>query len=160
MARKKEEKIDYQQLAEQLAKENAELNNAMLRERADAMNIRKRAEDEKLKLGSYYKALVVKELLPTIDNFERALKSVPKELESNDYIKGIESTVKQFAATLNKLGVERIKTVGEVFNPELHEAVTMDEGDGKEEIVTEELQSGYTMNGEVLRHSMVRVSLK
>jgi len=160
MPKKKEEKIDYQQIAEQLAKENAELNNAMLRERADAMNVRKRAEDEKLKLGSYYKALVVKELLPTIDNFERALKSVPKELESNDYIKGIESIVKQFAATLNKLGVERIKTVGEVFNPELHEAVTMDEGDGKEEIVTEELQSGYTMSGEVLRHSMVRVSLK
>jgi molecular chaperone GrpE len=157
MSKKKEDKINYQELAEQLAKENAELNNALLRERADAMNIRKRAEDEKLKLGGYYKAMVVKELLPTIDNFDRALKSVPKELETNEYIKGVEGIVKQFAQTLNKLGVERIKTVGEHFNPELHEAVTMEEGDGDQEIVSEELQSGYTMNGEVLRHAMVRV---
>jgi molecular chaperone GrpE len=159
MPKKKTEKvdIDYQEIAEQLAKENAQLNDAMLRERADAMNVRKRAEEEKLKLSGYYRAMVVKELLPTIDNFERALKSVPKDLEKNDYIKGIESIVKHFAQTLNKLGVERIKTVGEHFNPELHEAVTMEEGDGAEEIVSEELQSGYTMNGEVIRHAMVRV---
>jgi molecular chaperone GrpE len=155
--KKKEDKVNYQEIAEQLAVENAQLNDAMLRERADAMNIRKRAEDEKLKLSSYYKAMVVKELLPTIDNFDRALKSVPKELETNDYVKGVEGIVKQFAQTLNKLGVERIKTVGEHFNPELHEAVTMEEGDGEHEIVSEELQSGYIMNGEVLRHAMVRV---
>lgn len=157
MPKKKVEEVNYQEIAEQLAVENAQLNDAMLRERADAMNVRKRAEEEKLKLGGYYKAMVVKELLPTIDNFERAMKSVPKDLEKNDYIKGIESVVKQFAQTLEKLGVERIKTVGEHFNPELHEAVTMEEGDGEHEIVSEELQSGYIMNGEVLRHAMVRV---
>lgn len=157
MPKKKTEEVNYQEIAEQLAVENAQLNDAMLRERADAMNVRKRAEDEKLKLGSYYKAMVVKELLPTIDNFERAMKSVPKDLEQNDYIKGIESVVKQFAKTLEKLGVERIKTVGEHFNPEFHEAVTVEEGDGENEIVSEELQSGYMMNGEVIRHAMVRV---
>jgi molecular chaperone GrpE len=157
MPKKKSEEVNYKDVSEQLAKENAELNDALLRERADAMNVRKRAEDEKLKLSGYYKAMVVKELLSTIDNFDRALKSVPQDLEKNDYIKGIESIVKQFAQTLNKLGVERIKTVGEHFDPELHEAVTMEEGDGEHEIVSEELQSGYTMNGEVLRHAMVRV---
>jgi molecular chaperone GrpE len=157
MTKKKEENINYQEIAEQLAIENAQLNDALLRERADAMNVRKRAEDDKLKLGGYFKASVVKELLPTIDNFERALKAVPKDLESNDYIKGIEGIVKQFATTLNKLGVERIKTVGEPFNPELHEAVTMDEGDGEQEIVSEELQSGYMLGEEVIRHAMVRV---
>lgn len=157
---KKKEEIDYKKLAEELALENAQLNEAMLRERADAMNVRKRADDDRVKMSGYYKAMVVKELLPTIDNFERALKSLPKDLEGNDYIKGIEKIVKQFATTLNKLGVERIKTVGEHFNPELHEAVTMEEGDGAHEIVSEELQSGYIMNGEVLRHAMVRVTLK
>jgi molecular chaperone GrpE len=157
MTKKKAEEVNYQEIAEQLALENAQLNDAMLRERADAMNVRKRAEEEKLKLGGFYKAMVVKELLPTIDNFERAMKSVPKDLEKNDYIKGIESVVKQFAQTIEKLGVERIKTVGEHFNPELHEAVTMEEGDGEHEIVSEELQSGYIMNGEVIRHAMVRV---
>jgi len=157
---KKKEEIDYKKLAEELALENAQLNEAMLRERADAMNVRKRADDDRVKMSGYYKAMVVKELLPTIDNFERALKSLPKDLEGNDYIKGIEKIVKQFATTLNKLGVERIKTVGEHFNPELHEAVTMEEGDGAHEIVSEELQSGYIMNGEVLRHAMVRVTLQ
>ena len=154
---KKKEEIDYQKLAEELAQENAQLNESMLRERADAMNVRKRAEDDRVKMSGYYKAMVVKELLPTIDNFERALKSLPKDLEGNDYILGIEKIVKQFAATLNKLGVERIKTVGEVFDPELHEAVTMEEGDGTQEIVSEELQSGYIMGNEVIRHAMVRV---
>ncbi len=150
-------KIDYQKIAEELAVENASLNDAMLRERADAMNVRKRAEDERLKMAGYYKSSVIKELLPTIDNFERALKSLPKELEKNDYILGIEKIVKQFAETLNKLGVERIKTVGEHFDPNLHEAVTMEDGDGKNEIVSEELQSGYKLGDQVIRHAMVRV---
>lgn len=153
----KAEEINYQELSEQLAQENSQLNDALLRERADAMNIRKRAEDERVKLAGYFKASVIKELLPTIDNFERALKAVPKDLENNDYIKGIEGIVKQFAQTLNKLGVERIKTVGEHFDPDLHEAVVMEEGDGEHEIVSEELQSGYKIGEEIIRHAMVKV---
>lgn len=153
----KPKKTDYKKIAEELAQENASLNEAMLRERADAMNVRKRADDERSKMAGYYKASVIKELLPVIDNFERALKAVPKELEGNDYIKGIESIVKQFAQNLHKLGVERIKTVGEPFDPELHEAITMEEGDGDHEIVSEELQSGYILGDEVIRHAMVRV---
>jgi len=149
--------LDYKEIAQQLAQENDSLNDALLRERADAMNVRKRAEEDRLKMGGFYKAMVVKELLPTIDNFERALKSMPKDLEGNDFIAGIEKTVKQFTATLKKLGVERIKTVGEHFDPNLHEAVTMEEGDGEHEIVSEELQSGYVMGEEVIRHAMVRV---
>ncbi len=149
--------LDYKEIAQQLAQENDSLNDALLRERADAMNVRKRAEEDRLKMGGFYKAMVVKELLPTIDNFERALKSLPKDLEGNDFIAGIEKTVKQFGATLKKLGVERIKTVGEHFDPNLHEAVTMEDGDGEHEIVSEELQSGYIMGEEVIRHAMVRV---
>ena len=149
--------LDYKEIAQQLAQENDSLNDALLRERADAMNVRKRAEEDRIKMGGFYKAMVVKELLPTIDNFERALKSLPKDLEGNDFIAGIEKTVKQFGAILKKLGVERIKTVGEHFDPNLHEAVTMEEGDGEHEIVSEELQSGYIMGEEVIRHAMVRV---
>ena len=145
--------------AEALMQQVAELTDALQRERADAMNVRRRAEEEKSKLGVFYKALVVRELLPVIDNFERALKHVPKELEANDYIKGIQGVIKQFEDTLAKLGVERIKTVGEHFNPELHEAVSMEEGDGEQEVVSDELQSGYIMQGEVLRHAMVKVKL-
>jgi molecular chaperone GrpE len=104
--------------------------------------------------------MVIGELLPVIDNFERALKHTPKDLEDNAFIKGIQSVVKQFGDTLARLGVERIKTVGEPFDPRLHEAVSHEEGEGKHEIVSEELQSGYVLNGEVIRHAMVKVTSK
>ena len=138
---------------EELEAQIAELNTALLRERADAANVRRRAEDEKIKLGSFYKALVVKELLPVVDNFERALKAAP----DGKLDKGVESIFKQFAQALKKLGVEPIKTVGEHFDPNTMEAVIMEEGDGEHEIVSEELQSGYKMNEELLRPAMVRV---
>jgi molecular chaperone GrpE len=157
MTKKKEEPIDYKKIAEELAAENAQLNEAMLRERADAMNVRKRADEDRVKMAGYYKGVVVKELLPVIDNFERALKHIPADLVDNDYIKGIQGVVKQFEQTLAKIGVERIKTVGEHFDPNLHEAVTMEEGDGEHEIVSEELQSGYKLGEDVIRHAMVRV---
>ena len=137
----------------------AELTDALQRERADAMNVRRRSEEDRAKMGSFYKANIVQQLLPVIDNFERALKHVPKELEGNAYIAGIQGVVKQFEDTLQKLGLERIKTVGEKFDPNLHEAVSMEEGEGKEEIVSEELQSGYVLGEEVIRHAMVKVKM-
>lgn len=146
--------------AEDLMQQVAELTESLLRERADSANVRRRAEADKARLGTFYKSLVVKELLPVIDNFERALKNVPKDLKNNDYVKGVAGTVGQFEAVLAKLGVRRIKTVGEVFDPILHEAVSMDESDGTQEVVQEELQAGYTLQDEVLRHAMVRVSLQ
>jgi len=136
----------------------AELTEALLRERADAMNVRRRAEEDRIKLGGFYKSLIVKELLPVIDNFERALKNVPTELAENDYIKGVQGVVKQFEDTMIKIGVERIKTVGEHFNPELHEAISMEEGEGDTEVVTEELQAGYKVGDEIIRHAMVKVT--
>lgn len=146
--------------AEELMQQVADLTEALLRERADSVNVRRRAEADKAKLGTFYKSLVVRELLPVIDNFERAIKNTPKELLNNDYIKGVAGVVKQFEAVLTKLGVARIKTVGEMFNPSVHEAVSMEEGDGTAEVVTEELQAGYVLQDEVLRHAMVRVKLQ
>lgn len=159
---KKQQPEDQQQIpnAEDLLQQVTELTNALQRERADSMNVRRRAEEEKSRLGTFYKSLVIRELLPVIDNFERALKNMPTDLAKNDYMKGVQGVVKQFEAVLTKLGVERIKTIGETFNPELHEAVSMDEGDGTHEVVAEELQAGYRLQDEVLRHAMVKVTLK
>lgn len=152
--------VDFEEVANKLAQELAEANDALLRERADAANVRRRAEEDRVKLGSFYKAHVVKELLPVIDNFERALKAIPADIAEHDYVKGIQGVVKQFEQTLAKIGVERIKTVGEKFDPALHEAVTMEDGDGVDEIVSEELQAGYKVGDEVIRHAMVRVKLR
>jgi molecular chaperone GrpE len=136
------------------------LTQALQRERADATNLRRRHEEEMTSLRSHLKANVVRELLPVIDNFERALKHVPKDLENNDYVKGVQGVVKQFEKTLEQMGVERIKTIGEEFNPHFHEAISMEEGDGTKEIVCEELQPGYSLGDDVIRHAMVRVKLE
>lgn len=141
----------------ELQQQIAELTDALQRERADAANIRRRHDEQIAGLRNMTKASVVKDLLPIVDNFERALKHVPKELEGNDYIKGVQGVVKQFEKTLSDIGVERIKTKGEEFDPKYHEAVAMEEGEGDREVVSEELQAGYKLGDNVLRHAMVRV---
>ena len=148
---------DCRAVAEQLAAENAQLTEALQRERADAVNLRRRHDEQIASLRTTVKASVVKELLPIIDNFERALQHMPENLEGNDFAKGVQSIVKQFEKTLTGLGVERIKTVGEPFDPHVHEAVSMEEGDSGQETVSEELQSGYKLGDDVIRAAMVRV---
>jgi len=137
----------------------AELTDALQRERADATNIRRRHQEQVAGLKSMIKAEVVRELLPVIDNFERALKHVPGNLKDDDYVKGVQGIVKQFEKTLEQMGVTRIKTTGQPFDPKWHEAVSMEEGDGAQEVVSEELQAGYAIGDEVIRHAMVRVKM-
>jgi molecular chaperone GrpE len=135
------------------------LTEALQRERADATNIRRQHEEQMANLRNVVKANVVRDLLPVIDNFERALKHVPTDLQDNDYIKGIEGIVKQFEKTLSDMGVDRIPTVGEPFDPRYHEAVSLEEGEGDREIISEELQAGYKVGDDVIRHAMVKVRL-
>ncbi len=144
-----------------LQQQVGELTEALQRERADSLNIRRRHDEQIASLKDLVKVSVVEDLLPVIDNFERALKHVPKDLENNDYVKGVSGVVKQFENTLKQMGVEKIKTVGEQFDPNLHEAVGV-EGDESElsvgvEVVSEELQSGYKLNDVIIRHAMVKV---
>lgn len=144
----------------ELQKQIADLTDALQRERADADNIRRRHDEQIGSLKTLVKASVVRELLPVIDNFERALKHVPKELAGNDYVKGVQGVVKQFEDTLQKMGVERVKTVGQVFDPRFHEAISMEDGNGTTEVVCEELQPGFTLGEEVIRHAMVKVKME
>jgi molecular chaperone GrpE len=140
-----------------LQQQVVDLTDALQRERADAENIRRRHDAQLSSLKTVIKSQVVQELLPAIDNLERALKHTPKELEGNDYVKGVQGVVKQFEKTLSDMGVVRVKTVGEAFDPRLHEAVGMEDGDGDHEVVCEELQPGYVLGDEVIRHAMVKV---
>lgn len=140
----------------QLETQVAELTEALQRERADVTNIRRRHAEQVAGLNNSVKASVVQDLLPVVDNFERALKHEPAELKDNDYVKGIQSIVKQFEKALADMGVERIQTIGQPFDPHYHEAVSAEEGDGPE-TVSEELQAGYKIGDEVIRHAMVRV---
>ena len=142
---------------EQLTRQVAELTEALQRERADAANIRRQHDQQIGGLKQLITVQAIEELLPVIDNFERALRHVPAELADNAYVKGVQGVVKQFESTLSGMGVQRIATVGQAFNPHLHEAVSA-EGDGDSELISEELQAGYQLGDHVIRHAMVKVT--
>lgn len=135
-----------------------ELMNALKLERADTTNLRRHYDDQLANLRQSVKASLILELLPVIDNFERALKHLPKELEKNEYIRGVQQIAKQFDKVLVDLGVTKIKTVGQEFDPFYHEAVSLEEGTGHREIVSQEISAGYLLNGAVLRPATVKVS--
>lgn len=147
-----------------------ELTEGLQRERADAQNLRRRAEDERMRMAGFYKAMVVQDLLPALDNLERALKHTPtisKDGPWKTWYQGVKGVLKQFEQCFSQLGVKRIKTVGEVFDPKLHEAVSMEDpstssGQAAEwvEVVCEELQPGYHLDDEVIRHAMVKVKME
>ncbi len=133
-----------------------ELEEDLKRAQADMFNIRRRAEEDRIKIGTFAKTEVIKELLPVIDNLDRAIAATPADLEKTDYVKGLLAVQKQVQSTLVNLGVERIKTVGEVFNPHTMEAVAS-EGEGSKEMVSDELQAGYTLAGQSIRPATVKI---
>jgi molecular chaperone GrpE len=144
---------------EQLAQRIGELEEDLLRSAADVANIRRRSEQDKIQIGSYAKKEIISELLSPLDNLDRAIANAPEELKESDYIKGLLGVQKQLSSAFSKLGIEKIKTVGEIFNPETMEAVSV-EGDGDQEIVSQELQPGYSLGDQNIRHATVRIIKK
>jgi len=142
-----------------LTQQLQDLTEALQRERADSTNLRRQHEEQMSALKENLKADIVRRLLPVIDNFERSLKHIPDDLKDNEYVSGIKGIIKQFEKALEDLGVERIETNNVEFNPVYHEAVSMEDGEGLHEIVSEELQPGYRIGDYVIRHAMVKVKM-
>jgi molecular chaperone GrpE len=130
---------------EELEQRVAELTADLQRTRADFENYRKRAEQEKEMARGSGRAGAILKLLPVVDNIERAISHLPKELQDNAWASSV---------------VERIDaSTGTAFNPDLHDAVQFDEeSEGDHEIIAEELQPGYKVDGIVMRPSMVKVT--
>jgi molecular chaperone GrpE len=141
---------------EALEKENAALNDKYLRICAEYDNFRRRSQKEKDNLYSEIRANAVQQFLPVYDNLERALK---QGTEDEAYRKGVEMIMTQFNATLEKLGVKKIESLGKTFDPNLHNAVMHvdDESQGENTIV-EVFQEGFTVNDKVIRFAMVKVA--
>lgn len=136
-----------------------ELTLDLQRTRADFENYRKRAETEKAMARASGRISAISQLLPIIDTVERAIVHVPDELNNNAWVSGIVGLSKKLEKSLVDLGVKRIDAKpGTPFNPELHEAVQFDESDGEHEVIAEELQAGYMLGEDMLRHSMVKVT--
>jgi len=134
-----------------------ELTESLKRERADADNIRKRAATDQVDAIIRGQEIAVEKLLPLIDSLERAFAHTPKEIADNTWVQGVTGLEKQLAKLTAEFGLERINTVGEQFDPERMQAVVADDSEGESDIVTEELQSGYILNGKVIRVAMVKV---
>lgn len=139
-----------------------ELTSDLQRVRADFENYRKNSDLEKERARTVGRKSAIISLLPVIDNIERAIANRPKELDGNTWADGIEKVAKSLDKTLNNLDIKRIDAAkGKTFDPSLHEAVQFDgAADDGEQVIDGELQAGYILGDEVVRHAMVRVTTK
>ena len=137
-----------------------ELTLDLQRTRADFENYRKRVDAEKSAAREAGQASAILKLLPVIDNIERAVAYTPEDLKDNKWVQGVGSLVKNLEKSLETMNLLRIDAKpGTEFNPELHEAIQFDEdATGEKEVIAEELQAGYTLNGHPIRHAMVKVT--
>lgn len=135
----------------------AELTADLQRVQADFINYRNRAEDDRQRMIDGAKAATIMKLLPIIDDIERAVSHIPEELFENNWVKGVAALPKNLEKGLLDLGIKRISSLSEEFDPNIHEAVSVEEGNGAHEVVIEELRAGYVQNGHVIRPAMVRV---
>ena len=154
---KKEKKSKASAELEKVKAELESKNDLLLRTAAEFDNFKKRTERERLSVAEFAKANIIKELLPILDNIDRA--EMLEDKSSEDYIKGIEMIVKQFAALGEKLGIVELAHQGDAFDPNCHEAVmhVEDETLG-ENVIAEVLQKGYKIGDTVIRPAMVKVA--
>ena len=150
-----------QELEAQLAETAKKEQDLLLRTRAEIDNIRRRTEQDVEKAHKFALEKFAKDILNTIDNLERAL-ATPANTEDESVkalFNGVELTLKELLATVARFGVEPVGIVGEVFNPDLHQAISMQPTDGFESNqITTVLQKGYLLNGRVIRPAMVMVA--
>lgn len=139
-----------------------ELKLDLQRTRADFENYRKNTENRISSAHKLGEKKAILQLLPIVDDIERAIVHLPEELKGNQWAENVVKMHKNLDKNLSKIGVKKINAqTGTVFNPELHEAVQFDEAsDGDREIVAAELRTGYVVDGDVLRASMVKVARK
>ena len=154
----KEEKAEdtAQEECEKLKKEIEDYKDKYLRLMAEYDNFRKRSAKERLELAASIKGDTISEVLPVMDNFERALGT---ETEDTAYKTGVEMIFKQFSDVMTKLGVEIIDRIGQVFDPSIANAVNQivdpELGDN---VVAQVFQKGYKIGGKIVRYAMVVVA--
>lgn len=129
------------------------------RAQADYQNLVRETNERKTELVRMSEWQIIEEFLPVYDNFKKAFAAEPGEINDacRNWMKGIEYIMKQFGDVLVAHNVEPIKTVGEAFNPALHDALAEEDGDGEPGIIIKEVDAGYTMNGKVLKVAKVTI---
>ena len=141
-------------LAEEQAKAEANLAGWQ-RAQADFINYKRRSEQERSEFARFANSGLMLELLPVLDDMERALEHVPAKLASAAWVDGFNLIYRKLKATLESQGLTQLEALGKPFDPNLHEAVRQDKG--KEGIVIEEIRKGYQMHDKIIRPTMVVV---
>ena len=136
----------------------AELEGQLVRVAADFDNFRRRTEEEKKQLIGLAQAKTLLELTPVLDNFRRATEHLPTELQGNSWVTGVLYVEKQLEQIFEQFGIQKIKTVGEAFDPTRHEAISAEMSDQPANTIIAEVEGGYTLNGVVLKPAKVKVS--
>jgi Molecular chaperone GrpE (heat shock protein) len=144
---------------EELTKLAEENQQRYLRAQADFDNFRRRTQKEKEDLAQYASMKLIGQLLPVVDNFERAVAAASANQDFDALAKGVDMIFRQLEQTLQQEGLKAMEAVGEPFNPEFHQAIMTVESDEHDEgIIVEEVQKGYILKERVLRPAMVKVS--
>jgi molecular chaperone GrpE len=151
---------DWYAEAKSLAQQLEELKDQAIRVKADAQNLRRRSEQDVEKAHKFALEKFAKELLPVIDSLEKAVEAeVALGNETNPLREGVEMTLSMFLTAAQKFNLEQVDPVGKVFDPSLHEAMSMvDVPDAEPNTVVAAMQKGYTLNGRLIRPAMVMVS--
>ena len=143
----------------ELEAESAENRNKYLRSVADLSNYRKRIERDREQQAWREKARIVSRFLEIADDFKRATDAIPETVKGDGWVEGVMLVERKLHTTLQEFNVEPFIAVGELFDPNLHSALMEGESDTYPQgVVMAELQKGYMMDGQVLRHAMVQVS--
>jgi molecular chaperone GrpE len=154
---KPSEETAQQAAGPSVEKEN--LREQMARLQADFTNFKKRMEKDRLRMVQDAHGDLAVQLLPVIDNFDRAAEHVPEAIKQDQWYAGIEGIRKQFADILAELGIERIEAVGRPFDPELHEALGHEPSEEHDkDVVSKEFEAGYKMGEKIVRPAKVQVS--
>lgn len=153
------EEQKYQAQIEELEAKLADEEGRHLRLRADFDNVRRRQQSEKAAMEKYRAQALLTDILPVLDNFERALQVEPASEEAISIVKGIEMVYSSLVEAVKKEGLEVIAAEGEEFDPNVHQAVMQEHDEDKASgIVLREMQKGYKLKDRVLRPSMVSVN--
>jgi len=149
------EVTDLEKALEDEKSKAAEYLASWQRSQADFANYRRRTEQEKQDLGRYANATLFCEILPVLDDLERALDHIPEKYADTDWVEGVRLVARKFQNVLEKQGVKPVCALGMAFDPNLHEAIRQEKGE--EGTVIGELQKGYTLHDRLIRPSRVIV---
>jgi molecular chaperone GrpE len=153
-------KNDYEAL-KTAAEERDDFRDKYVRAHAEFENVKKRLEKEKVDFARFANERLIEEFLPILDNLEIAESHIKEAKDFKAIQEGVDMIQSQIQNFLKDIGVERIKSVGERFDPNLHEAVETEESAGKEDgLIVSEFKAGYRLNGRLLRPASVRIVKK